>query len=57
MFRRMGWDEAAELIESALAQTIQSKIVTYDLARLTPGSKEVSCSGFGKAIKERIEKS
>jgi isocitrate dehydrogenase len=57
MLRRMGWDEAAELIESALAETIQSKIVTYDLARLTPGSEEVSCSGFGKAIGDRIEKS
>ncbi|MFA6223784.1 MAG: isocitrate dehydrogenase (NADP(+)) [Desulfomonilaceae bacterium] len=56
MFRRIGWDETAELIERALAETIQSKIVTYDLARLTPGSKEVSCSGFGKAIKDRIEK-
>jgi isocitrate dehydrogenase len=56
MFRRMGWPEAADLIEKGLAETIRSKVVTYDLARLLPGSKEVSCSGFGRAITEMIQR-
>ncbi|MGC8603810.1 MAG: isocitrate dehydrogenase (NADP(+)) [Desulfomonilaceae bacterium] len=56
MMRRMGWIEAANLLESGLEQTIQSGVVTYDLARLLPGSQEVSCSGFGRAIIEMIQK-
>lgn len=56
MMRRMGWVEAANLLESGLEQTIQSGVVTYDLARLLPGSQEVSCSGFGRAIIEIIQK-
>ena len=56
MFRRMGWNEAADLIERGLSGTIQSGVVTYDLARLLPGSTEVSCSGFAKAIIDWIKK-
>ncbi len=56
MFRRMGWNEAADLIERGLSGTIQSGVVTYDLARLLPGSIEVSCSGFAKAIIDWIKK-
>ena len=56
MFRRMGWNEAADLIERGLSGTIQSGVVTYDLARLLPGSMEVSCSGFAKAIIDWIKK-
>ncbi len=50
MFRYMGWTEAADLIISGLGKTIQSRIVTYDFARLTEGAKEVKCSEFGTAI-------
>jgi isocitrate dehydrogenase len=50
MFRYMGWTAAADLITGALDKTIRSKIVTYDLARLMEGAKEVKCSEFGKAI-------
>jgi len=35
---------------------MQSGVVTYDLARLLPGSTEVSCSGFAKAIIDWIKK-
>jgi isocitrate dehydrogenase len=50
MFRYMGWTAAADMITGALDKTIRSKIVTYDLARLMEGAKEVKCSEFGKAI-------
>lgn len=55
MFRRMGWSDAAELLEDSLAKTIRSRIVTYDLARLMPDSNEVSCSGFGRAIVDQLQ--
>ncbi len=50
MLRHMGWTEAADLIIKGLDGAIQSKTVTYDLARLMDGAHEVSCSGFGDAI-------
>jgi len=50
MLRHMGWFEAADLIISAMEGAIQGKTVTYDLARLMDGAKEVSCSGFGEAM-------
>ncbi|MEK7748802.1 MAG: NADP-dependent isocitrate dehydrogenase [Bacteroidota bacterium] len=50
MLRYMGWKEAADLIVKGLEKTIQSKVVTYDFARLTEGAKEVKCSEFGDAI-------
>jgi isocitrate dehydrogenase len=50
MLRHMGWTEAADLIISSMEQAIQSKKVTYDFARLMPGSTQVSCSGFGQVM-------
>jgi isocitrate dehydrogenase len=46
----LGWDEAAGYIHQSLPRTLQDGIVTYDLARLLPGSREVSCSEFGQAL-------
>ena len=46
----IGWQEAADLIKTALATTISNKTVTYDLARLMEGATELSCSAFGSAI-------
>lgn len=46
----IGWQEAAELIKTALETTISQKTVTYDLARLMDGATELSCSAFGSAI-------
>ncbi len=54
MLVHMGWREASELIRRALQLTIQSKIVTYDLARQIDGATEVKCSEFAQAIVERI---
>jgi isocitrate dehydrogenase len=47
MLRHMGWLEAADLIISSMSKAIDAKKVTYDFARLMPGSTQVSCSGFG----------
>ena len=50
MLRHMGWPEAAERIVTSMEKAILNKTVTYDLARLLPGSQQVSCSGFGEAM-------
>jgi isocitrate dehydrogenase len=54
MLVHMGWKEAANRITASLERAIADKIVTYDFARLMPGSTQVSCSGFGKAMIERM---
>jgi len=54
MFRHIGWGEAADLMVKGLEAAISDKIVTYDFARLMSGAKEVSCSGFAKAVIERM---
>jgi isocitrate dehydrogenase len=46
----LGWDEAARYIHQSLPRTLEDGIATYDLARLLPGSREVSCSEFGQAL-------
>jgi isocitrate dehydrogenase len=50
MLEYLGWSEAAQLIHTGLARTIQAKTVTYDLARQLPGATELSCSGFASAL-------
>ncbi|MCG6873901.1 MAG: NADP-dependent isocitrate dehydrogenase [Betaproteobacteria bacterium] len=55
MLRHMAWREAADLIIRSMEDTISSKVVTYDFARLMSDAKEVSCSGFGAAMVERIK--
>ncbi|MEZ0344375.1 MAG: isocitrate dehydrogenase (NADP(+)) [Caldimicrobium sp.] len=57
MLEYIGWKEAAELIWNALAKTIQSKVVTYDLARQMEGAKEVKCSQFAEEIVKNIYES
>ena len=54
MLVHIGWKEAAALIVKSLEKAIADKIVTYDFARLMPGAKQVSCSGFGQAMIERM---
>ena len=46
MLRYLGWTEAADRIISSMDETISSKVVTYDFARLMDGAKEVKCSEF-----------
>jgi len=54
MLNHMGWKEASQIIISSLEKTIGDKVVTYDFARLMQGAKQVSCSGFGAAMIERM---
>jgi isocitrate dehydrogenase len=50
----LGWDEAAGYIHQSLPRTLKDGIATYDLARLLPGAREVSCSEFGQALIEHM---
>jgi isocitrate dehydrogenase len=54
MLEYIGWKESADLIWEALAKTIQSKVVTYDLARQMEGAREVKCSEFAEEIVKNI---
>jgi isocitrate dehydrogenase len=54
MLRHMGWGEAADAIVKSMEKAIADKVVTYDFARLMQGAKQVSCSGFGQAMIERM---
>ena len=54
MLRHMGWVEAADLIIRSMEKAITDRVVTYDFARLMEGANQVSCSGFGKAMIERM---
>ena len=54
MFRYMGWNEAANMIEAALEAAIGERIVTYDFARLMDDASEVSTSEFASAMIERM---
>jgi isocitrate dehydrogenase len=55
MFRHMGWDEAADLIEHGIGASIAQKRVTYDLARLMQGATELKTSQFAEAIIENMQ--
>jgi isocitrate dehydrogenase len=50
LLEHIGWEEAAACILEGLERTISQGIVTYDLARQLAEAREVSCSGFGKAL-------
>jgi isocitrate dehydrogenase len=54
MLRHLGWFEAADRIISSMEQSILSKRVTYDFARLMEGATQVSCSGFGQVMIENM---
>jgi isocitrate dehydrogenase len=50
MLRWLGWNEAADGIESALARTIAQKRVTYDLERQMEGATLLKTSEYAGAI-------
>jgi isocitrate dehydrogenase len=50
MLRWLGWSEAGDAIETALARTIEQKRVTYDLERQTQGATLLKTSEFAEAI-------
>jgi isocitrate dehydrogenase len=58
MLSHMGWNEAADLVLSGMEKSIVDGQVTYDLARMMRAegrdATELSCSGFGKAIIDRM---
>jgi isocitrate dehydrogenase len=54
MLRHMGWLEAADVVVRSMEKAIGDKVVTYDFARQMEGAKQVSCSGFGQAMIERM---
>ena len=56
MLRYMDWTAPADLIERALAETIQQKCVTYDIARQMEDVTPVKCSEYGNAICANILK-
>jgi isocitrate dehydrogenase len=54
LLRHLGWHEAADCIIKGVEGAIGDRIVTYDFARLMGDATEVSCSGFAKAVVERM---
>ena len=54
MFRFMGWNEAADLIEGGMERTILQKKVTYDFERLMEGATKVKTSQFADSIIENM---
>jgi len=55
MFRFMGWNEAADLIEQGMERTIMQKKVTYDFERLMEGATKVKTSEFAGYIIENMD--
>ncbi|MFW5718269.1 MAG: isocitrate/isopropylmalate family dehydrogenase, partial [Spirochaetota bacterium] len=55
MFRHMGWDAAADLIESAMDTVIAERRVTYDFHRLMEGATLLKTSEFGDALIAAME--
>jgi isocitrate dehydrogenase len=54
MFRFLGWNEAADLIEGGMERTILQKKVTYDFERLMEGATKVKTSEFADSIIENM---
>jgi isocitrate dehydrogenase len=54
MLEYLGWQEAADLVEAALDETIIQKQVTYDLERLMEGATKLKTSQFASAIIENM---
>ncbi|RMH58411.1 MAG: NADP-dependent isocitrate dehydrogenase [Candidatus Hydrogenedentota bacterium] len=60
MLDHIGWKEASALIVRGIERAIRDGHVTYDLERLMKAEgrqdvTKVSCSGFGKAVIERMD--
>src|SRR4030081_2861274 len=54
MFRFLGWNEAADLIEHGMERTILEKKVTYDFERLMDGATKAKTSEFAGYIIENM---
>jgi len=56
MLQYIDWTAPAQLIERAIAVTIQQKRMTYDLARQMKDVTPIKCSEYGNAVCENILK-
>jgi isocitrate dehydrogenase len=54
LFDFIGWHEAARLIESSMAKTIQQKYVTYDFERQMQDATKVKTSEFAGRMIENM---
>ena len=54
MLRHMGWNEAADLIVSAMEKAISSKHVTSDFAEAMEGAVVLSTAEFGDELVKSI---
>ena len=50
MLEYLGWQEAADLITSAIEQVFENSEATIDLARFMPGGKVLSTEEFTERI-------
>jgi isocitrate dehydrogenase len=48
----LGWSEAAERLEAALARVLKSRRLTADLAAGVEGAELLSTAVFGRAVAE-----
>ncbi|WP_121611458.1 NADP-dependent isocitrate dehydrogenase [Mesobacillus foraminis] len=55
LLEHLGWTEAANMIVKSMENTIASKVVTYDFARLMEGATEVKCSEFGDELIKNMQ--
>jgi len=55
LLRHIGWKEAADMVEKAVARTISQRTVTYDLARQLEGVQPVGTSKFADAVIENMQ--
>ena len=54
MFRHLGWNEVADLIENSLEKAISQKRVTYDFHRLMEVATKLKTSEFADAMIENM---
>ncbi len=55
LLRHIGFNEAADLVISAIEKAISSKVVTYDFARLMEGATEVGCMEFARNVVKNMQ--
>jgi isocitrate dehydrogenase len=55
MLEHLGWTEAAKMVIKSVENTIASKVVTYDFARLMEGATEVKTSEFADELIKNME--
>ncbi|MCM3692126.1 NADP-dependent isocitrate dehydrogenase [Neobacillus niacini] len=55
LLEHLGWNEAAKMVIKSVENTIASKVVTYDFARLMDGATEVKTSEFADELIKNME--